>query len=73
MNIDNDNHICENDTMRIYLDHCAYNRPFDDQNNIKNNNLDYTKWHKNLWKGKSIDEIHKMATEFEKEKFGNIF
>lgn len=22
--------------MRIYLDHCAYNRPFDDQNNIKN-------------------------------------
>jgi predicted nucleic acid-binding protein len=22
--------------MRIYLDRCAYNRPFDDQNNIKN-------------------------------------
>jgi hypothetical protein len=22
--------------MRIYLDHCAYNRPFDDQTNIKN-------------------------------------
>jgi len=22
--------------MRIYLDHCAYNRPFDDQNNIRN-------------------------------------
>jgi RNase P subunit RPR2 len=22
--------------MRIYLDHCAYNRPFDDQSNIKN-------------------------------------
>jgi hypothetical protein len=22
--------------MRIYLDHCAYNRPFDDQKNIKN-------------------------------------
>jgi hypothetical protein len=21
--------------MRIYLDHCAYNRPFDNQNNIK--------------------------------------
>ena len=21
--------------MRIYLDHCAYNRPFDDQSNIK--------------------------------------
>ena len=22
--------------MKIYLDHCAYNRPFDDQRNIKN-------------------------------------
>ncbi|MDR1909514.1 MAG: type II toxin-antitoxin system VapC family toxin [Spirochaetaceae bacterium] len=22
--------------MRIYLDQCAYNRPFDDQNNVKN-------------------------------------
>ena len=22
--------------MRIYLDHCSYNRPFDDQSNIKN-------------------------------------
>ena len=22
--------------MKIYLDHCAYNRPFDNQNNIKN-------------------------------------
>jgi len=22
--------------MRIYLDHCAFNRPFDDQSNIKN-------------------------------------
>jgi RNase P subunit RPR2 len=22
--------------MKIYLDHCTYNRPFDDQNNIKN-------------------------------------
>ena len=36
---------------------------------IKSNNFDYTEWHKNLWKDKSIDEIHKMATEFEKEKY----
>ena len=35
---------------------------------IKNNNFDYTEWHKNLWKGKSIEEIHKAATEFEKNK-----
>ena len=35
---------------------------------IKSNNFDYTEWHKNLWKNKSIEEIHKMATEFEREK-----
>jgi len=39
---------------------------------IKNNNFDYTEWHKNLWKDKSIEEIHNMATEFEKEKYNNI-
>ena len=39
---------------------------------IKSNNFDYTEWHKDLWKDKSIDEIHKMATKFEKEKYENI-
>jgi len=51
--------------MRIYLDHCAYNRPFD------NHNFDYTEWQKDLWKDKSIDEIHQMAIEFEKNKYKN--
>ena len=35
---------------------------------IKSNNFDYTKWRQNLWKDKTIEEIHKMATEFEKNK-----
>jgi hypothetical protein len=35
---------------------------------IKSNNFDYTEWHKNLWKDKSIEEIHTMATEFAKKK-----
>ena len=38
---------------------------------IKNNDFDYTEWHKNLWKDKSIEEIHNMATKFEKEKNEN--
>jgi hypothetical protein len=38
---------------------------------IKSNNFDYTEWHKNLFKGKSVEEIHKMAIEFEKNKFKN--
>jgi hypothetical protein len=39
---------------------------------IKSNNFDYTEWHKNLWKDKTIDEIHKMATEFENRKYCNV-
>jgi hypothetical protein len=35
---------------------------------IKSNNFDYTEWHKKLWKDKSIDEIHRMAVEFENKK-----
>ena len=38
---------------------------------IKSNNFNYTEWHKNLWKDKAIEEIHKMATEFEYEKYKN--
>jgi hypothetical protein len=35
---------------------------------IKSNNFDYTEWHRNLWKDKSINEIHDMAVKFEKKK-----
>jgi hypothetical protein len=38
---------------------------------IKSNNFDYTEWHKNLWKDKTIEEIHQMATEFEYKKQKN--
>ena len=38
---------------------------------IKNNNFDYTEWQKNLWKDKSIEEVHQMAVEFEKNKYQN--
>jgi hypothetical protein len=36
---------------------------------IKSSNFDYTEWHKELWKDKTIDEIHKMAVEFETGKY----
>ena len=39
---------------------------------IKSNNFDYTEWHKNLWKDKTIDEIHKMATDFENKKYNKV-
>ncbi|MCL2717251.1 MAG: hypothetical protein FWE14_00500 [Lachnospiraceae bacterium] len=33
---------------------------------IKRDTFDYTEWQKELWKDKSIEEIHAMATEHEK-------
>jgi hypothetical protein len=38
---------------------------------IKSNNFDYTEWHKNLWKDKTIEEIHQMGMEFENKKYDN--
>jgi len=57
--------------MKIYLDNCTFIGVLETERfiaSIKNNNFDYTEWHKNLWKDKSINEIHNMATEFEKNK-----
>jgi hypothetical protein len=33
---------------------------------IKRDNFDYTEWRRGLFPGKSIDEIHAMATEHER-------
>ena len=34
---------------------------------VKRDTFDYTEWQRNLWDGKSIDEIHALATEHEKK------
>ena len=31
---------------------------------IKRDTFDYTEWRRDLWKDKSLDEIHEMATEY---------
>jgi len=36
---------------------------------IKSNNFDYTEWQKTLWDDKSVEELHKMAIEFEENKY----
>jgi len=38
---------------------------------IKRDTFDYTEWQRGLFKGKSIREIHEMATEHEKNKRAN--
>jgi hypothetical protein len=36
---------------------------------IKSDSFDYTEWRKELWKDKTVDEIHGMAVEFENKKY----
>ena len=33
-------------------------------NCVKNDDFDYTEWQRDLWKGKTIEEIHSSATAF---------
>jgi len=35
---------------------------------IKRDAFDYTEWQRNLWNNKSIEEIHSLATEYEKKQ-----
>ena len=35
---------------------------------IKADDFDYTKWQRNLWKDKTIDEIYDMAVKFEESQ-----
>jgi len=35
---------------------------------IKRDTFDYTEWQRDLFKGKTIEEIHAMATEHEKNQ-----
>jgi hypothetical protein len=35
---------------------------------VKSDLFDYTKWQRNFWKGKTIDEIYGMAVDFEQRK-----
>jgi hypothetical protein len=59
--------------MRIYLDHCAYNRPFDDQNNIKNQLETSAKLHiqDQIRQGK-YDLVWSYMSDFENNNNPNI-
>ena len=47
--------------MRVYLDNCCYNRPFDDH-------FDYTEWRKDyLFVGETVDTLVDKIRAFERE------
>jgi len=64
--------------MKIYLDNCCFNRPFDDQNHedkkgadaerfislILREPFDYTKWQEHLWNDRSVEDISKAAMSY---------
>ena len=39
-------------------------------NCVKNDHFDYTEWQRDLWKGKTIEEIHRDAAAFYAQKYG---
>ena len=56
--------------MRIYLDNCSFNRPFDEQDHfvtlLLRESFDYTKWRGNFVKkfeGMSVEEVSKLAMQ----------
>jgi predicted nucleic acid-binding protein len=59
--------------MKIYLDHCAYNRPFDNQNNIKNQLETSAKLHiqEQIKKGK-YDLVWSYMSDLENNNNPNI-
>jgi hypothetical protein len=59
--------------MKIYLDHCAYNRPFDDQNNIKNQLETSAKLHiQDQIKQGKYDLVWSYMSDFENDNNPNI-
>ena len=56
------------DKIKIYLDNCCYNRPFESEIfilNLKQERFDYTEWRQNLYEDMSLDELFSNAAEFE--------
>ena len=49
--------------MKVYFDNCSYNRPFDDQSQIR---IDYTKWQREHYADLSVSELNKKAIEYAK-------
>ena len=46
--------------MRVYLDNCCFNRPYDDQ---LYEPVDYTEWQRELYKDVSLDEFYARVKE----------
>ena len=54
--------------MRVYLDNCCFNRPYDDQSQVGNRErFDYTKWQRDYFDRMTPEELMERAVQFSKE------
>ena len=65
--------------IRVYLDNCAYNRPYDNQNDINirleseaklfiqvlRESFDYTEWQRSLYGNIGVKELYNKVTSSE--------
>jgi hypothetical protein len=57
--------------MKVYLDNCCFNSPFDDQSNIVNRMesdvklFNYTLWQRDLYKNMSVKELYDKIKDSE--------
>ncbi len=52
-------------SIKIYLDNCCYNRPFDQHHD----NINYTEWRKTeLSEPNSIEDLNRQASAYFKQK-----
>jgi hypothetical protein len=63
--------------MKIYLDNCCFNRPFDDQSHLRirleaeaklGSGDDYTQWRQRMDEERTLDEISRKAMELRNRK-----
>ena len=63
--------------MKIYLDNCCYNRPYDDQSQLRisletisvimREKFDYTKWQQQRFDNMSSEEFQNAAVSYAKK------
>lgn len=55
--------------MRVYLDNCCFNRPYDEQSFLRQEPFDYTEWRQGLYKDVPLEQFLRDAQEY-RERMG---
>ena len=58
--------------LRLYLDNCSFNRPYDDQTQQTRDTFDYTEWQQDLFEDMTIEEIASEANKLGESLDKNI-